>query len=198
MIGAVKVGADTGGREGYPSAMSGVWSGLAIALQRLDVLASEPGSTLGHDDALESLRGFQYVLHAARETAEGVSPPAGNEALHTELVGALADARDLTAEVHEVALNDGPEAASLLAYEWRGALFRVRLAQLRLASAGPGEPGAGEPPRGRRFERGAAAGTLLVLAGTVAVAAGATLALWPVWAAGLALIAAAIVALRAL
>ena len=82
----------------------------------------------------------------------------------------------------------GGIAAEPLLPEWRGALFRVRLARLRVATPKPlpaelaTEP---EPPA-----RGdALAATVLALSGATVFAAGATLQLWPVWALGLALFA---------
>ena len=56
---------------------------------------------------------------------------------HGELAEALTDARDATAEIAYVLDVDDAEAAKPYVYEWRGALFRVRLAQLRLASPAP-------------------------------------------------------------
>ena len=46
----------------------------------------------------------------------------------------LAAARDATAEVAEALTDQGAEAIEPLLPEWRGALFRVRLARLRLAT----------------------------------------------------------------
>jgi hypothetical protein len=184
---------------GYPTAMSGLWSGLALALRRLEAVAAEPEETLARESALESLRGFQYVLHEARETLVGVQPPPGSESFHEELAQALADARDVTADVYETTVSDGPSAASLLGWEWRGALFRVRLAQRRLIAAESAQPEEQRPAvSGRSIDRGAAAATALVVAGTAALATGAAIALWPLWAAGVVLVAAAIVVYRGL
>jgi hypothetical protein len=82
----------------------------------------------------------------------------------------------------------GGVAAEALLPEWRGALFRVRLARLRAATPKPLptesdlEP---EPPA-----RGSAlAATVLAVSGALVFAVGATVELWPVWALGLALFA---------
>ena len=70
--------------------------------------------------------------------------------------------------------------------EWRGALFRVRLARLRAATPRPLPPEL-EPVEDRPFPTTALFATAVALCGAVVFAAGATLALWPVWALGLAL-----------
>ena len=70
-----------------------------------------------------------------------------------------------------------------MVYEWRGALFRVRLARLRLA---------GEPPPPGAAAAAAAAGSrrrsprrALTIGGTAAFAVGATVGPWPLWVAGM-------------
>jgi hypothetical protein len=74
-----------------------------------------------------------------------------------------------------------------LVLEWRGALFRVRLARMRLAAAPPPQP-AVAPPRPAASPRPYVAATLLIVVGAVAFAVGTTIGLWPVWAGGLALV----------
>ena len=62
---------------------------------------------------------------------------------HAELADALRCARDATAEVAEAVSIWGAAGVEPLLHEWRGALFRVRLARLRVAP-----PAArGESPR---------------------------------------------------
>src|SRR5204862_7528231 len=82
----------------------------------------------------------------------------------------------------------GAVAPGGAAHEWRGALFRVRLARLRAATPKPlpAEPELEpEPPA-----RGSAlAATVLAVSGALVFAVGATVELWPVWALGLALFA---------
>jgi CBS-domain-containing membrane protein len=69
-----------------------------------------------------------------------------------------------------------------MVYEWRGALFRVRLARLRLTPASA--VAARVTPALPRL-RAPIQATALTLGGTTAFALGATFGLWPVWAAGL-------------
>lgn len=175
-----------GARERYASALSGLWDGLAVTLARLEAIAANPQERLAAE--VEALPVLQYALHRAEELAAGIDPPPGSEAAHTELARALAQARDVTGEVAELLEEEGPEAAAALVHEWRGALFRVRLARRRLATARavPATEPQGEPDR--RLAVAATASTALVLAGIAAFTAGAVLALWPLWAAGLALV----------
>ena len=78
--------------------------------------------------------------------------------------------------------------------EWRGALFRVRLARLRLATPAAKKDVAPSPAPAALAPALLAVG--LALAGALAFVAGATLGLWPVWAAGLLATAAAVLAYR--
>lgn len=175
----------------YAGTLAGVWSRLARALHGLEQLAAEPWRL--DESALERLPHLQYELHWASELLAGVEPPAGAEAAHQELAGALTGARDATAEMAEAIAEGGAEAASLVLHEWRGALFRVRLARLRLTTGAPRQaPPAPLPP-----QRTAAAATALVFAGALGFTGGAVLALWPLWALGLVLVAAGVLAHRA-
>lgn len=163
----------TGERQGYASAMAGLFGGLSRTLAQLEQLAAEPDRTLADDDVLALLPGLQYTLHEASETAAGIDPPVDAEASHAELAAALADARDATAEVADTAASGGPEAAWPLVYEWRGALFRVRLARARLASS-PASGRTHDVSSHRRIAAGA-----LAAGGTFLLLAGAFLADWP-------------------
>jgi hypothetical protein len=163
----------TGERQGYANAMAGLFGGLSRTLAQLEYLAAEPDRTLADDDVLALLPSLQYTLHAASETAAGIDPPVDAEASHAELAAALADARDATAEVADAAAAGGPDSAWPLVYEWRGALFRVRLARARLASSPASRPG-GTPRSRRRITAGA-----LAAGGVLLLAAGAVLADWP-------------------
>ena len=168
--------------------MAGLWGRLARVLARLESIAASPDEQLGADEVVESLSGLQYALHTASELAIGIDPPIDAEWAHHELASALADARDATGEVAEAAECGGPEAAAPLIHEWRGALFRVRLAQMRLTQA-PREP---PPPIGepiRHEDRAALVATSLILLGTFVVTCGAVVGVWPLWAAGLVLVA---------
>jgi hypothetical protein len=174
----------TGTGERYATQMGELWSGLARTLSRLERIAGDP-EVLGDDEMIDALRRLQYRLHAASEHAFGLVPPAGAETAHAELAAALAGARDATAEVAETAEEAGGDAAALLVHEWRGALFRVRLARLRLAGAPKRLPAAlaEDPPRGRVAAPLMA--FLLALSGALAFVIGATVGPWPLWVAGI-------------
>ena len=159
-----------GPRGGYEAALAGVWSSLAGALSQLEELAADPGERLD-DEAAATLGRLQYVLHRA-----------------AELAAALAGARDATAEFAEVLENGGATVAEALLPEWRGALFRVRLARLRAATPKP-LPTEVEPEAEPRTRGSALAATVLAISGALVFAVGATVDLWPVWALGLALFA---------
>jgi hypothetical protein len=162
--------------------MAGFWSRLSSTLRSLEFLAAD--SRRLDESTLDSLRASQYRLHWSSELLVGVEPPAGVRAGHQELADALVEARDATGEVVEAIETGGADAASPLLLEWRGALFRVRLARMRLTITPPPAPEPRAEPVGRP-----AAATALTFLGVTAFAAGAVLLLWPVWAIGLALVA---------
>jgi hypothetical protein len=184
----VRPGVASGQREGYAAALTGLWKRLAWALAELESIAADPAELFDEDRVLERLPPLQYALHAASELALGLRPPAGAEVAHAELAAALAGARDATAEIAEVLEQGGGIAVEALLPEWRGALFRVRLARLRVATPKPlpAELVIEAEPASRGD---ALAATLLALSGAIVFAAGATVGLWPVWALGLALFA---------
>jgi hypothetical protein len=134
----------------YAVAMAGLWIDLRSALARLDGLA---GDLDGLYDERETLPTLQYDLHRASELVAGLEPPHGSEVVHEELSEALAEARETTADIAEALDQGGVEAAAPLVWEWRGVLFRVRLARVRLerpqpvasAAAAPGAAPAGQP-----------------------------------------------------
>jgi len=175
-------------RERYASALAGLWESLASTLARLEAVAADE-RTLG--DGGGQLPVLQNRLHWAGELVAGIEPPPGAERAHAELAAALEAARDATGEVREAFEGEGVATAWRLVHEWRGALFGVRLARHRLGLTGLGTQVVTrtvEPPAG--FNWSAALATALVVAGTAAFAAGAIAVLWPVWALGLALVAA--------
>jgi hypothetical protein len=99
-----------------------------------------------------------------------------------------------TAVVVEAAADWGAGGVEPLVHEWRGALFRVRLARLRLATPAPRPPVAPEqPPEGIAWPLGA---FFLALAGALAFVSGATLGLWPLWAGGMVAVCGAVLAYR--
>jgi hypothetical protein len=191
----------TGERHQYASAVADLWQRLGTALARLERVAEAPAERIAVD-AADELPSLQYSLHAGAELALGIRPPAGAEGVHAELVAALAHARDATSHVVG-AIDDGDDdAVERLLPEWRGALFRVRLARLRALERYPLELPAtrAEPPASRarepRMSASAFAATGLILAGAVLFTAGAVLAAWPLWAAGLALFAGGFILFR--
>jgi hypothetical protein len=170
--------------------MAGFWSGLSRTLHGLETLALDTRRL--DADAVRSLRALQYRLHWSSELLAGVEPPPGARSAHAELADALVDARDATGEFAD-ALETGDGAASALLLEWRGALFRVRLARVRLSIR---PPRAAVLESGDGFPAAAAVATALTVAGVAAFTAGAVLVIWPVWALGLALVAAGYLAYR--
>ena len=173
-------------RTEYRTALDGLWVDASCALKRLEHIAGDPDWE--PDDALDVLPALQYALHRAGELAVGITPPPGTEPAHVELAAALVDARDITGDVAALIEEGEPEAAAEFVHEWRAALFRVRLARRRLARTEPLPRVEVEPPP----DAHAAAGSLaLLVVGTGVFTVGAVLALWPVWAVGLALVAAA-------
>jgi hypothetical protein len=154
--------------------MGSVWLDLRRTLRDLDALAEEP-TRLEDDDTVSAL---QYELHAAGEMLAGIDPPEEAEPLHEELADALADARDVTAEVCEANAEGGVDSVVPLVWEWRGALFRVRYARLRLAGAHvPAPPAASsQGPQARTPPPVTAA---VVGLGSALVLAAALLGLWP-------------------
>lgn len=173
-------------QEHYASQVGELWSSLAGTLTRLETLGLTP-ELLAETPALDELRRLQYRLHAASEDAVGLTPPAAAESAHDELARALAEARDATGELIAAAESDGVDAVEERIYEWRGELFRVRLARLRLsgqASAPLSEDAAGEEP----FEQGSMVAPLtallLTLVGVIAFILGAADGVWPLWTGG--------------
>ena len=187
------MGPRTGSEERYSVAVSDLWSGLARTLARLDVAAAEP-ERLDELSAVPSLRRLQYALHLAVEHAYGLEPPPAAASAHAELADALACARDATADVAEAVSIWGAEGVEALLHEWRGALFRVRLARMRLAA--PPTPAAPEEDLQENDIAWPLVAFALALAGALAFVAGATLQLWPVWVAGLLAVCASVIAYR--
>jgi hypothetical protein len=164
----------TGGRHGYASALAGVWYALSQTLRRLETLAAVPD-----EGAAEELPGLQYALHVAGERIAGLEPPPGQKDAHDELQAALAEARDATAEVADAFAYGGLAAAQPLVWEWRGALFGVRLARSRVPKdVAPEEPVRPEPSR--RNEAVVLGVVALPIVAVVAIAAAAGAAGWTI------------------
>jgi hypothetical protein len=185
----------TGGRQTYSGAVTDLWEHVGVALTRLERIAETSPDVLA-EEHWDELPGLQYSLHEGAELAVGIEPPPLAEALHDELVAALAEARDATAEVAYAVEVDEAEGVEPLLPEWRGSLFRVRLARLRAlerTNALAAEPPAEVPGLQATDAEGtsvtAIVATVLILGGAFLFTAGAVLVAWPVWAAGLALFA---------
>jgi hypothetical protein len=150
--------------ERYAEQMGELWTELSHTLARLDRYAATP-DRLDDVRAEVSLNRLRYALHLASEHAYGVAPPPGAETAHEPLLP-----------------------------EWRGALFRVRLARLRVATPVARKETLGEP-RDDGLTRPLVA-FLLALLGALAFVAGATFGLWPVWSAGALAVCASVLAYR--
>ena len=187
------MGPKTGTDDRYSIALGDLWSGLARTLARLDVTAAEP-ERLDEAGAAPSLRRLQYALHLASEHIVGLEPPPDAASAHAELSDALTCARDATADVAEAVSIWGAEGVDALLHEWRGALFRVRLARMRLATPPPRAAAVEEPVEGG-FGWPLVAFSLALI-GALAFVGGATLQMWPVWVAGLVAVLGALIAYR--
>jgi hypothetical protein len=193
----------TGGRQTYTAAVTDLWERVGTALTRLERIAESPADVLVEEHS-DELPGLQYSLHAGAELAVGIEPPPAAEDLHEELVSALTEARDATAEVAYAVELDEVDGVETLLPEWRGSLFRVRLARLRAlertnalaaeARAQSQSRRRGTDPHGTSLT--AVVATILILGGAFLFTAGAVLVAWPVWAAGLALFAGGFVLYR--
>lgn len=166
--------------QGYESALEHLGRDLGPALRALDEAAADPWQLTARADDLPTL---QYALHVASERVLDLPPAAGHEEAHAELGAALAIAREETACVASALEEHGSAGAAPLVWEWRVALFGVRIA-LRDAD---GRRASSVPPA---EHAPAYAPVLLLAAGVAAVLGGALAGLWPLWAAGLVLVAA--------
>jgi hypothetical protein len=175
-----------------PVAGSGSTAGSARALDRLRrdlqpallTLDRAAASLDGLDELADDLPALQYALHAAAEQAlvpllEGRA----EDGAYDELGYALTAAREETADVAEALAEAGPAAAAPLLWEWRAALFGVRLALLHVEQVDAAEEPHPLPER-------QALPLILVAAGVALVLGGALANAWPLWMLGLALVTA--------
>ena len=183
---ALRPTAHQGELTGYAAALDDVWSGVRPAVAELERVAADPDDLLDEAD----LAGLQYALHRAAELVHGLAPPRDAVGTHVELADALECARDATAFVADALEEGGTSAARLLVWEWRGTLFRVRLARRRVidVDGAPPRPPVAEPAVLRR----PLVGFLAVLGGVALVVAGALADLWPLWTAGIAVVLAGV------
>src|ERR671914_2604356 len=185
-----------GGGQAYAVAVASLWERVGSVLVRLERIADSPPA-LVESDLLDELPGLQYRLHSGAELAVGIEAPPGAAAAHADLVAALGEARDATAEIAGALESGDTELVQSFLPEWRGSLFRVRLARLRVLERPAvqpraetiAEPRRREAPAEGRVSLSAVLATLLVLGGALLFTAGAVLVAWPLWAAGLALFA---------
>lgn len=176
---AVRSKLGSGASTGYGDALERVRRDLAPTLRALDAAAADPDALARAGDALPAL---QYALHTAGERVLGLEPLPGREEAHEELAAALAIAREETADVAETFEEAGPRAAAPLLWEWRASLFGVKLALHGVRQNGPDAPERGSLAR-------ALASVAVLALGVGAVLGGALVDIWPLWAAGLALVA---------
>ena len=167
--------------ERYASQVGELWHELSYALVRLESIAATP-DLLDEDETVGALRRLQYRLHVASQSALGLSPPAAAETAHSELAAALAGARDATGDVVQAADTHGSRGVEMMLHEWRGALFRVRLARLRLTGGDDHTPPA---PENTPTLRPPLLASLLTIAGMAAFAVGAVSGPWPLWVCGM-------------
>jgi len=117
---------------GYTAALDDLWGQVLPPLTELERLAAHPERL---DEA--DLPTLQYRLHRAAELVGSLDPPTGIELRHEELAYALAGAREATAAVAEAVGDGDADDAQPFVWEWRGALFAVRLAWLRIVDRRP-------------------------------------------------------------
>ena len=171
----------------YATELAGLWTGLSRALSDLEALAARPEHRLSDLDAPITLARLRYVLHSASELTLGIEPPEGREQAHSELALTLAHARDVTAVVANLIEEGGIEAIQPMLYEWRGALFAVRLARTRAAvpaiESAARESASPLPP-----PAAALSAIALIVIGAATFAGGTLLHHWPLWTVGLVLL----------
>ena len=159
------MGPKTGTDERYSVAMGDLWSGLARTLARLDVARRRARAARRRTARRTSLRRLQYALHlAARARLRARAAARRCEPL-TRSSPTRSPARATRPPTSPRPSRSGaPTASTPLLHEWRGALFRVRLARLRLAAPAPRAVVVEEPverdrrPAARRVRPGARRG----------------------------------------
>ena len=158
----------------YDVELQGLCGELRPTLRALERLAADPELLEGGDELLAGLR---YALDASSDRVLQLVPSPGREEAHDELEVALSIAREETAGVAEALDEYGDGGADALLWEWRVALFGVRLALLRL------EPGAATPADARIAA--ALLPVALLVVGVAGVLGGALAGLPLLWVPGL-------------
>jgi hypothetical protein len=173
--------AGSGSATGSDRAVDRLRRDLQPTLRALDCAAGDLDSL---DALADDLPALQYALHVAAESPLVPDSMLRAEEAYDELEYALAAARDETADVIETLADAGPAGVAPLLWEWRAALFGVRLALLRLEQVGAvGEQTQPLPDVSVR--------PLLLLGPGVALVLGGALAgTWPLWILGLVLVTA--------
>lgn len=167
----------TDATRGYEHVLEDVRRELRPTLRALERAAAAPDE-LG--EASADLPALQYALHVAGERVLGLEPLPGLEDARDELAVALAIAREETADVLE-AVENGDPGADALVWEWRAAIFGVRIALEHADARRPAEL----PSRPPLLDLAPVA---LLVTGVLVVLGGALADLWPVWAGGLLLV----------
>ena len=178
-------------RHGYATAVADLWERLAPALIRLERIAETPPDEIVAD-AREELPGAAVQPARARaELAHGIQPPprAAAGAHRSSSTRSPRPATRPPTSPRPPRTSSTRSWSSSSLPEWRGALFRVRLARLRALESSPlrapTSRSSGWRPSRRRSSRIAIVATALVIVGALLFTAGAVLAAWPLWAAGL-------------
>ena len=169
----------TGDRQRYATKIAGLWRGLSEALDRLERIAADPVTRLGDPDELDGLPRLQYTLRPRYGPTVrwcGIDVP---RAWRCGCRGNVASVLiEKPARGDFLPILDGGyglQYSPLLVY------------RLRLVPA----PEPASAPTAE-VERAAARVVTLTLVGAIAVCLGALLGEWPVAAAGLTLIACAL------
>jgi hypothetical protein len=179
--------AQRGELTGYAAALDDLWLGVAPSVALLERVAADPPRLLEDAD----LDGLRYSLHRAAELVHGLPAPAGALWSHAELAEALVAAREATGLVADALEEGGLAAAEPLVWEWRGALFNLRLARRRLEETGARPVLASSADDPRRAHRPAVAAGLVVT-GVGLVLAGALLGAWLLWTVGIVIVLASL------
>ena len=164
----------------YRRALDRLRRDLSPTLDALDRAAADPWEL---DGLAEELSALQRALQASFERSVGIDLDPWHDAEREQLELALLAASVETADIAEALAETGPTGAVALVWEWRVALFAVRLALRELERPEP------EPLTGSAVPNQELVPLLLLAAGVAGVLGGALASLWPIWLCGLLLVA---------